>query len=181
MNQSDAQRANLQPAPPAPPGNTRALKHGAYAQIARVDDQVREIIDAIAEDVPLRERDGGLPAADTVIVQLLAETLVRRAGIADYLERESKAAADEDRPPRLEASVLDLERRLRQEAARYCDQLGMTPQSRSRIGLDLARSGAAAGDLSRALSERDPVKKREMLTAIGRTDLIDDDGGEAGS
>ena len=154
------------------------MKHGAYAAIARVDDKVREVFDAIADDVPLRERDGGLPAADTVIVQLLAEALVRRAGIAEYLAREADAAAEEKRPPRLEESVLNFERRLRQEAARYADQLGMTPQSRSRIGLDLARTGAAVGDLSSALSERDPAKRKEMLLALGRGDLVDEGGAE---
>ena len=178
VSPTERQLANLVDAPPAPPGNTRAMKHGAYAAIARVDDKVREVFDAIADDVPLRERDGGLPAADTVIVQLLAEALVRRAGIAEYLAREADAAAEEKRPPRLEESVLNFERRLRQEAARYADQLGMTPQSRSRIGLDLARTGAAVGDLSSALSERDPAKRKEMLLALGRGDLVDEGGAE---
>src|SRR4051812_10862035 len=63
----------------AEPGNRRAVTHGAYARVAaeRLDAKVFEVFDALAEDAPLRDRDGALPAADTVAVRMLAEALCR--------------------------------------------------------------------------------------------------------
>lgn len=164
------QLANLVPgAGAAGPGNTRTLSHGAYAAIARerLDAKMREVFDALAGDAPLREADGSLPAADALVVELLAETLCRRENLrghlADYGWRDQ-----ETKEPR--TALLDLERRLRKEAATYADQLGMTPRSRARLGLDLVRTV----DLSRAMSEPDPAKRAEMMRAAG-VDPDDDD------
>src|SRR6202021_1143724 len=74
------QLANLNHHPPAPPvGNGRARQHGAYSQLkpARVDAKVREVTAALSQDAPVRDVDGGLPAADGVIVRQLAEALCR--------------------------------------------------------------------------------------------------------
>lgn len=45
--------------------------------------------------------------------------------------------------------VVELEGRLRREAADYLDALGMTPRSRAKLGLDVARGF----DLAQALAE----------------------------
>lgn len=66
--------------------------------------------------------------------------------------------------PRL--GVLDLERRLRGEAAGYMDRLGMSPRARAALGLDLART-AATVDAATALSERDPALRRELMKRAG--------------
>lgn len=50
------QLANLQPAPPAPAGNSRAITHGGYAAVAveRLQDRERQVYEALAGDAPLR-------------------------------------------------------------------------------------------------------------------------------
>ena len=130
---------------PAPAENVRALTHGGYARIARaeLDAKTREVFEALAADAPLRGPDGELPAADALAVRLLAEALIRldrvRAHVNDYgiLDQES----GEVRP------VVELEQRLRREAMEGAEALGMTPRSRSRLGLDLART-ARQGSLA---------------------------------
>lgn len=149
-----AQLANLRNAPSAPVGNRRALRHGAYAQIAAVEleAKAREIFDAISADAPVRAADGGLPAHDTIAVRLLAETLIRRERVraeelAHGLEIASGPRKGELRGIvqyglRLDAQVIDL-----------LDRLGMTPAARAKLGLDLAR--ASQFDLAKAWAGAD--------------------------
>jgi phage terminase small subunit len=133
------QLANLRSAPPAPAGHRRALVHGAYASVARdrIDAKARAVFDAIAADAPVRE-NGGLPAADGVVVALLAEALCRLDDIGAYLSMHGWA--DEHGSPR---PVLDAERSLRGQVLSLCVELGMTPRSRAALGLDLVRAGQA--------------------------------------
>jgi hypothetical protein len=168
------QLANLVPgAGAAGPGNTRTVSHGAYAAIARgrLDSKMREVFDALAGDAPLREADGSLPAADALVVELLAETLCRRENLRQHLSDFGWRDQGTKEP---RTALLDLERRLRKEAATYADQLGMTPRSRARLGLDLVRTV----DLSRAMSEPDPAKRAEMMRAAGVDPDDDDQGGD---
>jgi hypothetical protein len=136
-----AQLANLRTEPPTGPGHGRPAVHGGYASVAsdRLDAKVREVFDALAVDAPLRDRDGSLPAADTVAVRMLAEALCRledvSAHIRDFGALDQKTGAV--RP------VVDLESRLRREVADWLDSLGMTPRSRARLGLDVVRASAA--------------------------------------
>lgn len=132
------QLANLNRGGPAPePGNQRARKHGAYATVvqARLDEKIREVFDAIAEDAPLRADDGGLPAADAVVVRLLAAALCRVADVEGYLADFGWRDVDTGEP---RTGILDLEARLRREARDHADALGMTPRSRAALGLDVA-------------------------------------------
>lgn len=139
-----AQRANLLAVPPGP-GPGRPVSHGAYAAVAvdRLDVKSREIFDALAADAPLRERDGALPAADGVVVRLLADTLCRLDSIGEYLGRKGWQADDGNPRP-----VLDTEARLRGNALDLLRELGMTPRARAALGLDVVRAGAAF-DLAR--------------------------------
>jgi hypothetical protein len=158
----DRQLANLARGDnPAPAGNRRAVTHGGYARIAaeRLDAKAREVFEALSLDAPLRARGGELPAADSVAVRLLADALCRledvAADIRDHGWRDRTSG--EQRP------VVDLEQRLRREALDYCEALGMTPRSRGRLGLDLARTY----DASVAWSEPDPTRRRAMLAELG--------------
>jgi hypothetical protein len=171
----ERQLANLQPAPAAPEGNKRAATHGAYAAIARerLDERMRAIFDALAGDAPLREVDGSLPSADALVVELLAETLCRRENLREHLADYGWRDEATKEPKTV---LLDLERRLRKEAATYADQLGMTPRSRARLGLDLVRTV----DLSRAMSEPDPDKRRQMMLDAGVEPDDDDQGADLG-
>lgn len=145
------QLANLRPAPGAPQENRRAVRHGGYAAVVRerVEGKVREVFDALAADVPLRE-EGALPAADQAQVHLLAEALCRledvSANVRDFGMFDQKNGAV--RP------AVDLEARLRKEAAEYLDALGMTPRSRARLGAELTRTVSDHERLERHLAEK---------------------------
>jgi hypothetical protein len=125
--------ANLRPYRGAPEGNLHAQRHGGYAQVAAeaLDEKARTIYAALAADAPLRGEDGGLPSHDSVQVRLLADVLCRLDSVSSWLA--GRWATDEGRP------VLELESKLRREAADYLDALGMTPRSRARLGIDVAR------------------------------------------
>lgn len=144
------QLANLQ----APnPGPGRPALHGGYAKIAsaRLDAKVADVFAALAEDAPLRDRDGGLPAADSAAVLELAETLCRlevvRAHIRDFGVFDQATGAV--RP------AVELENTLGRRLGDQLDALGMTPRSRSRLGLDVARTGAAVMDLAQHWAQED--------------------------
>jgi len=143
-----AQRANLRVIPPLSPG--RPVSHGAYARVAvdRLDVKTREIFDALSLDAPLRDRDGSLPAADSVVVRLLADTLCRLDSIGEYLQR--RGWQNEDGSPR---SVLDTERYLRASALDLLREMGMTPRARAALGIDVVRGAGAAFDLARHWSD----------------------------
>lgn len=160
----ERQLANLVPgAGAAGPGNTRTITHGAYAAIARerLDDKVREIADALAVDAPLREADGSLPAADALVVELLAEAIVRRHDLRGYL---ADYGWKDEKTKEPKTSLLDLEARLRKEAAGYADALAMSPRARVKVGADLART---AVDAATALSEPDPELRRQLMRQAG--------------
>ena len=143
----ERQMLNLVPAPRAPTGNQRARSHGGYALVLRerLDAKVLEVHDALAADAPLRDPSGGLPAADAAQVRLLAECMCRlddvSANLRDYGIFDQATGAV--RP------AVDLERRLRAEAADHLDAMGMTPRSRARLGLDVQRGV----DLAQAMAE----------------------------
>jgi hypothetical protein len=135
---------------PAPAGNQRRVTHGAYRAVldsAELEAAERRVFDALAADAPVRAVDGELPPADAAAVRLLADVLVRLDGVSEYPRRRGL----EDGKGRLRTTVLDLERRLRLEAADHAAALGMTPRSRAALGLDLARSF----DLAAAWAEQD--------------------------
>lgn len=160
------QLANLKAAPPAPPaGNRRHVTHGGYARIAtdRLNGRVALVFDALAEDVPLRDGAGKLPAADNGVVHLLARCLCRLEDVQAHLD--STGWLDQSTgEPRL--AVLDAEARLRGEAARLMASLGMTPTSRAKLGLDLTRTV----DLATAMSEPDAAKRQALLREAGVDD-----------
>ncbi len=138
------QLMNLKPgAGAAGVGNTRSRAHGAYAQLApeRIDAKTREVIQALTTDAPVRDVDGSLPAADAVAVRQLAETLCRLDDIGDYLNR--RGWEDESGRPR---PVLEYEGRLRGHVLDLLKELGMTPSSRAKLGLDLARTKRSLDD-----------------------------------
>jgi hypothetical protein len=128
--------ANLRPGPKAKPGNDLAVRHGAYASIgaAELDSETAAVVDALSADAPLKEA-GELPAADAVVVELLAACLIRLRRVTRFhLDRGWLTDADEPRPS------VALESKLRREALDLAEALGMTPRSRARLGLDLART-----------------------------------------
>jgi hypothetical protein len=126
----------------APVGNTRTLKHGAYARVAAeaLDEKATTIFDALSADAPLRDTEGSLPAHDAVVVRLLADCLVRLDRVGGWTV--GREATDDGQ------RALELERKLRDQALDLAESLGMTPRSRSKLGLNIART-AQSFDLAR--------------------------------
>lgn len=165
--------ANLRPAPPPPPaGNVRALKHGAGAREAtliRAGSWAERILVELEREAPLRDESGDLPAHDRQVVELLASALARLEAVSAWLE--TRPPVDEKGRP---WPAEELAGRLRREASRYLDALGMTPTSRARLGFDLTRTASVA----QAMSEPDDERRRRLLREAG-VDLEDFDGREA--
>lgn len=132
------------------------LHHGGYAVVAAdvLDAKEAEVFAALAADAPLRDSNGELPRADTVVVRLLAEALCRldsvKADIRDHGWKHAKSG--NPRP------VVELERRLRAEVFDYLRDLGMTPAGRARLGLDLVRSR----DLALEMAADAELERREQ-------------------
>lgn len=61
------------------------------------------------------------------------------------------------------APAADLAGRMRREASDYLDALGVTPKSRAKLGLDLARTT----DLATAMSEPNDERRAELLREAG--------------
>ncbi len=175
--------------PPPEKGNQRGLTHGAYAQLAplRLDDKARHVFDALAADAPVRGPDGGLPPADAVAVRMLADVLCRledlNAWIAEQGIVNTRRYDSDNRKTRRQANrkakagrkrkrmdplrVVALEDRLWGRAQSLMEQLGMTPRSRAKLGLDMVR----ATDLATAMSEENPQRRAELLREAGVIDV----------
>jgi len=134
------------------------VRHGAYARVAagRLDAKALEVMEALAADAPLRDADGGLPAADGALVRLAAEALCRLDSVADYLARRGI----EDENGELRGTVLEIEGRLRREASDHLEGMGMSPRSRARLGVDVAR--AQSFDLARHWSAGDVIDAEDV-------------------
>ena len=101
----------------------------------RLEAKQAEIAAALGDDAPLRDAAGELPRHDAVAVVLLAKALCRLEDVERYLvERGLFDDKGEQRP------AVGLEHQLRREIADGLDSLGMTPRSRAKLGLDVARA-----------------------------------------
>lgn len=147
----ERQLANLSPAPAAPAGNRRAVKHGAYATLTAeaIADEVRELYDVLADSAPLRDREGGLPVADEAAVEVAARALHRYRKVAAWCDMYGRL--DEKTGDPKGAAVYEGQCEARLERA--LDALGLNPRSRAKLGLDLAGAAEKAPDLARALAQ----------------------------
>ena len=147
----ERQLANLRQAPAAPAGNRRALRHGGYAEVARgrLEERTRQVFDELAVDAPLRDELGELPAADHLIVSLLAQALIRLEDVTAYLTVHGLLDAKGKVRP-----AAELEGRLRREAADYARELGLSPRARASLGLELTRMASAGEQLEAHLRDR---------------------------
>lgn len=126
---------NVQPPKnPAGPGNTRSVTHGAHSELL-IAPRAAEIRNRLRELVP------AYTPSDDPAVTLLALQLARVERIEAHLDEHG--LLDPDGEPR---HVNKLWSACTNSAARLCDQLGLTPTSRARLGLDLSRTGAALAE-----------------------------------
>jgi hypothetical protein len=145
----ERQLANLRPAPPAPLGHTRSLRHGAHAspKTLPIEGKARLIFEQLAAETPLREGDDELPVADRVAVELLALCLCRIESIEHYLQLHGELDEKGNLRPAAEHA-----RRLRNEAKDHCAALGMNARARVALGMELQRASGAF-DLAQMLSD----------------------------
>ncbi len=130
--------ANLQPGAGAwQPGASPNLRHGLTSrQPSRLtlDPIAREIEDALAADLPLKDADGGVPAPDRFVVELAAIAMLRVRRCAAYLELHGDVDDRGRLRPEFEAFGKAIE-----AAARMLDRLGCSPRARAALGVDLGR------------------------------------------
>jgi hypothetical protein len=154
----ERQLANLQAgAGAATDGNTRALRHGAYsdALLHDVDGEVRELLNAFADAAPVRDGDGSLPAADVVAVERAARALKRYRHLSGWLDLHGRLTdAGEVKP------AAELELKAERELAAALDSLGMTPTSRARLGVDLARAASSVEEAEATREARERLDRR---------------------
>jgi P27 family predicted phage terminase small subunit len=141
--------ANLRSDYGATPGNTLRLKHGFRSKqlIADVSDEVNEVMDGIAAVVPVRE-NGEAPACDTMAIELCAVALKRWRSVYAYVDLHGVLDDKGNEQP-----AARVEREAERALWRALGELGLSPQSRSRLGLNLAR--AQSFDLARHWQEQD--------------------------
>jgi len=166
------QLGNLKPAPAAPAGNLRTLRHGgrATASTLPVAETAEEIRQALADSAPVRAQDGGLPPADEAAVEVAALALARVRRVTAWLDAFGYL---DEKTGDVKPAVRYLEQATR-TAERLLSALGMTPTSRARLGLDLARQV----DLARIMSEPDDDRRRAMAAEAGVERLLFDEEGE---
>jgi hypothetical protein len=160
------QLANLTAAPAPPAANRRALRHGGYSEalVADVSLEVRELMAALSDTAPVRDPDGSLPAADLVAIERAARLLRRYRRLEAWLDLYGEL--DEDTGQVKPAAKLALE--VGTSLDRSLDALGMTPTSRARLGLDLARTF----DLAQAMAADAVLERQELEHA----DVDEEDG-----
>jgi len=152
----------------APAGNKRALTHGAYARIAEgeLEAKTRVLFDALAADAPVRASDGALPAYDSVVVRMFAEVLIRR----ERVRLEELRHGLETRDGRIRG-VVEYGLRLDAQALDYARELGMTPASRAKLGLQLAKTHRT---LEEELADgREAWERREAIDGTAAVDGSD--------
>lgn len=130
--------------PPFAEGNEMAVTHGAYARLKLAPRAVK-IADGLREVVPASSTADGvtIDALSLVLAQLERAHLVLATLQTREVERVQSGG-------RLESGERDDLRRLAQDARawanvalRYLETLGLSPTSRARLGVDVARIGDA--------------------------------------
>jgi hypothetical protein len=149
--------------PPAGPGNTLGETHGCYSPM-RLQARADEFYVQLAPHVPIHTQ------ADGPVLSLACFSLaqVERAGLVLAVEQARVVhAADEGEPPapRFDRLAADA-RAWVKTASRLLDQLGMSPTSRARLGLDISAT-------QRSLSIIDYYQAKE-LERLERGDDDDD-------
>jgi hypothetical protein len=164
MSKDPAARArsmkNLRNGKGAQKGQQVGLKNGSRAKqpVGDIAAARQEMKEALADAAPLRDRDGNLPAADRIAVEVVAAALARYRFMQEHLERITPFTNGN----RLRYQLVRELRRTEKQLMGELHELGMTPRGRAALGLDVARAGAEAQKA--ATPNRDP----EHLLALAR-------------
>ena len=134
MNNPSA-HPNLRTAPPFEKGNQVAWTHGGQVSAWRVGPRAAEIASTLREVLPVRSD------ADEPLIAVLANAWARLELMTAWLDK--NGLMDSHNRPR---PVLKLISTTENTCARLLDQLGCSPTSRARLGLDVVRAGQALRD-----------------------------------
>lgn len=117
------------------------MRHGGHSEalLRDVGAEVRELMDALGETVPVRDVDGGVPAADLVAVERAARCLKRYRHLATWLDLHGRIVESGKGKGQVKPAA-ELELKAERELAAALAALGMDPLSRAKLGLDLART-----------------------------------------
>ena len=136
--------------PPFENGNQAARRHGGYSLLG-IGDRATEIADQVRETMP------AYAPCDEPVLLLLATTLARveRASAAiELVDETATSALSEYLGGGEEATLAPDLARLRSDlrswinaARRLANDLGMTPTSRARLGLDLVAAQRIGNEL----------------------------------
>jgi hypothetical protein len=118
--------------PPAPRGNSLAVKHGGDAML-RLAPRATEIADDLRAVVPSRSD------ADEPTIRLLALVLARIETANEWLAEHGLFRNTRGEPQPVLKSLSTWEN----TASRLADRLGLTPTSRAALGVDLLRAQEA--------------------------------------
>jgi hypothetical protein len=108
---------------PAGPGNTRAATHSAYSAAA-----LRPAIETLTTELP--GVVAGYTSADDVVIRMLAVLIAQIEQVNAYV-----ADVGIFKKPGELRPVLGAQAKWINAASRLCDQLGMTPTARARLGV----------------------------------------------
>ncbi len=119
----------------AAPRETRALRHGGRAEITipGLDTARQAILDRLAASAPVRDAEGGPPAADVATVELAARALARVRSVDSWLAVHGYIDEETGEVKKAAEYV--------ESATRTADgllaKLGMNPKDRAALGVDI--------------------------------------------
>lgn len=152
-------RHGLHTRPPEDPGEWRLQILSPAAQ---------ELLEALAEAAPVRDAAGDVPIHDRLAIEAAAVDLIIVRRCLGFLVAQGFEDSRGNQRPEVDGLGRANERLMKK-----LDRLGMTPASRAKLGLAMARTA----DLATAMSERDPARRAELMAEAGVP--IDVDGEEA--
>jgi hypothetical protein len=126
-----------------------------------------EIVEALADGAPVRDAAGDVPIHDRIAIEAAALLLIQVRRASAWLGTNGDTDSRGNLRPEVDALGRATERLFK-----ALDRLGMTPASRARLGLALARTA----DLATAMSEPDAERRAELMREAG----VDDGDGERG-
>jgi hypothetical protein len=121
--------------------STRLTHGGRSVLLFRdVSEEVAELMEALGAAVPVRDADGSVPAADMAAIEYAARALKRYRHLSAWCDAHGRLEEKTGNVKPAANYELQAERSL----VAALEALGMTPASRAKLGLDLARSADLA-------------------------------------
>lgn len=132
----------------------RPRKHGAYSDTALIPLQDTKL--RLIDDILRGERPATAPV-DRIAMELLARNLAKIDMIDLYLEEHGFFVNIAEGKPQ---PILKIYWLALNSASRLCEQLGMTPSARARLGLKVAQTVDLASAIEQAKAQAQLEKEK---------------------